>query len=591
MQHTITNETLYKMFITGAKSVMNEKNDLNKINVFPVADGDTGTNLNALMSAIIEKAELKETPYETMKSISDAAIYGARGNSGIIFAQYIVGMTKDMIHESVLTLEHLSKMFANAVKSAYQAISNPVEGTMITLMRALSNAIDHLKNKDVIEAFEASSLILDQELKETPEKLEVLKKNNVVDAGAKGFYHFFLGFVSALKNEDVDIVVQQKIEYQSDVHDDVSEKPLKNRYCTEAYIKGDALNAENIREKISQLGDSIVVAGYESALKIHIHTDVPNRFFETIESHGQIIEQKVDDMFKQYETVHERKYPIALITDSIADLPSVFVDQEQIHQIPITLFINDVAYFDKLTIKNERLYQIMDDYKVYPTSAQPNLKVVENYLSFITSYYDEIIIMNVSSKMSGTYGVFEKAAASFPDKKILLVDTKQNSGAEGLMVHEVALWIKAGLTFNQIKEKLDGLSLRTKILVSVPTLKYMVRSGRLKKVTGMIGKVMNLKPVISIDAHGEGIIFDKAFSQKMSYQKIVKHIKEVQKNEGILKYSIVHAKSEYWLPIYEKALTEIIGKAPEYVCEISTVVAMNAGIGSLAVAYIKGENK
>jgi uncharacterized protein len=589
MELTISNEKLYQMFITGARSVINEKNDLNKINVFPVADGDTGTNLSSMMIAIIENAKMGETPYETMQSISEAALRGARGNSGIIFAQYICGMAESLAASAHLTLDAFSKMISGAVKYAYEAISHPVEGTMITLMKAWAIAVEHLKpaSSDVADLMSKSSETVKAELELTPEKLEILKRNKVVDAGAKGFYHFVLGFVAALKDEEIEMKEQKPIDFKVEDHKHGEEKPTQNRFCTEAYLKGEGINLDILKRKLAPLGDSLVVAGHGQAVRVHIHTDQPDVVFQTLEEYGTIAEQKVDDMLKQYEVANERKYKIALLTDTIADLPQSFVDEHQIHQYPINLMINNVQYFDKITIKNERLYHLMDNYEVYPTSSQPNLKMVENYLSFITTYYDEVIILTVSSKMSGTHSVFEKAASLFNDKKIKVFDTKQNSGAEGLMVHQTALWIKEGKSFDEVVANLENLLPKTKILVSVPTLKYMVRSGRLSKVGGIAGKIMNLKPVISIDATGTGEIFAKALSQKSSFKKIMAHIKHVHETYGIEVYNIVHAKAINDLEKYEQKLFEITGQKPLYISEISTVVAMNAGVGSIAVSYIR----
>ncbi|MFU8792729.1 MAG: DAK2 domain-containing protein [Acholeplasmataceae bacterium] len=589
MELTISNEKLYQMFIMGARSVINEKNELNKINVFPVADGDTGTNLSSMMLAIIEKAHLGTTHHETMQSISDAALLGARGNSGIIFAQYICGMAESLAKSASLTVDAFSTMITNAVKYAYNAISNPVEGTMITLMKAWAHAVDHLKSKstDVTDLIKQSSEHVKAELDLTPEKLEILKRNKVVDAGAKGFYHFVLGFVAALKDEEIEMSEQKPIEFKVEDHKHGEERPEKNRFCTEAYLKGEDINIDILKRKLSPLGDSLVVAGYAQAVRVHIHTDTPEKVFELLDEYGLITEQKVDDMLKQYEVANARKYKIALLTDTIADLPQSFVDEHQIHQYPINLMINNVQYFDKVTIKNERLYYLMDNYEVYPTSSQPNLKMVENYLSFLTTYYDEILILAVSSKMSGTYSVFEKAASLFNDKKIKVIDTLQNSGAEGLLVYHTALWIKEGLPFETIVSNIEDAIKRSKILVSVPTLKYMVRSGRLSKVGGFAGKVLNLKPVISIDETGTGVIFVKALSQKSSYKKIMAHIKKINDTYGIESYNIVHAKATEDLVKYQQSLKEITGKDPVYVTEISAVVAMNAGVGSIAVSYIR----
>lgn len=585
----LTNELIYKSFIIGAKNVIQEKNSLNAINVFPVPDGDTGSNLASMMTSIIERSILGETSEETIQSIADAAIIGARGNSGIIFAQYIHGFSKG-VKQNTLDTDTFVENATNAADYAYQSISKPVEGTMITVMRTWANALREFKNAasnflDLLNhAFESAK----EELARTPEKLAVLKENKVVDAGAKGFVHFIEGFVKALKGEDVEI--HTEVENINELHVEHLEDSL-HRYCTEALLRGTNLDLELMKKELQQHGDSLVVAGSERTARVHIHTDHPDEVFAYLASMSRISEQKVDDMKRQFEAANHRKYPIAIVTDSIADLPDEFIDQYQIHQFPISLLINDTTYYDKVTIRSERFYGMMDSLKVYPTSSQPNAKSLENFFSFLTTYYKEIVVLTVSKEMSGTFQAFSEAASKFSDAKIHVINTKQNSGAEGLLVLKTAELIKAGKSYDEVIAEVEKLREQTKILVSVKTLKYMVRSGRVSKVTGIAGKIMNLKPVISIDSDGKGIIFDKGLSIKSSNKKIYKHVQEIQETYGIESYAIVHANAWDRAKDYEDVYTSLIGKKPAYVMDISTVVAMSAGIGTVAIAYIRNGDK
>lgn len=581
---TLTNELIYQSFMVGAKNVISEKNGLNAINVFPVPDGDTGTNLASMMSAILERAKLGNTLSETMQSIVDAAIVGARGNSGIIFASYINGFAEGL-KTNEPNLDSLIETSEKAYSYAYQAISKPVEGTMITVMRAWAHALNEFKRatNNAIELFMQAFEVLKQELANTPEKLAVLKENHVVDAGAKGFVHFIEGFIKAFKGEDVVITEHDAVD---EIHVDHLEDS-QFRYCTEALIRGENLDLEAVREKLQPLGDSLVVAGSSKTIRIHIHTDQPAEVFRYLDGVARISEQKVDDMRRQFEAVNHRKYDIALVTDSIADLPSEMIDHYQIHQIPINLKINESDYLDKVTIQSSRFYEMMDELKVYPTSAQPNVKSLENFFSFLTTYYKDVIVITVSEKMSGTYNSFVEAAKKFKDKNIQIINSKQNSGAEGLLVLKAAQLIEQGLPIDQITEKISSLTSKSKILVSVKVLKYMVRSGRLTKVSGTIANLMHLKPVISIDEDGAGIIFAKALSVDSANKKIYQHIKEIVETKGIETYAIVHANANDRALEYQKMYEKLIGFPPAYVMDISTVVAMNAGIGTVAIAYIR----
>jgi len=456
---------------------------------------------------------------------------------------------------------------------------------MITVMRTWAHALNEFKKatNNAIELFMQAFEVLKQELANTPEKLAVLKENHVVDAGAKGFVHFIEGFIKAFKGEDVVITEHDAVE---EIHVDHLEDS-QFRYCTEALIRGENLDLEGVREKLLPLGDSLVVAGSSKTIRIHIHTDQPAEVFKYLDGVARISEQKVDDMKRQFEAVNHKKYNIALVTDSIADLPAEMIDHYQIHQIPINLKINDSDYLDKVTIQSSRFYEMMDELKVYPSSAQPNVKSLENFFSFLTTYYKDIIVVTVSEKMSGTYNSFVEASKKFKDANIQIVNSKQNSGAEGLLVLKTAQLIEQGLPIDQITEKIASLTAKSKILVSVKVLKYMVKSGRLTKVSGTIANLMHLKPVISIDEDGAGIIFAKALSVESANKKIYQHMKEMVETHGIDTYAIVHANANDRALEYQRIYEKLIGFPPVYVMDISTVVAMNAGIGTVAIAYIR----
>ncbi len=588
---TLDRERFYRSFMAGAKEVIRHKDNLNDINVFPVADGDTGSNLASLMRTILQESRLDETNAKTLKSIADAALYGARGNSGIIFAQYVNGLLAGLYDKEEITLEDFTASIEAAVPHAYEAVETPVEGTMITLMRDFAKSMKGLKAnfKDFSEALGGAYEHLKTSLQKTKETMKRLRDKDVVDAGAKGFVHFVEGFMMYVKTgEDVGgDAFEQTITMKKTDHPDFAKET--HRYCTEALVVGKDLPRKKIKNRMKDLGDSLVVAGNEDTVRLHIHTDRPQDVFYRLRPYGTIHEQKVDDMKKQHDIVHNRKQKIALVTDSIADLPSRYVDEKQIHMIPINLMIENSNYYDKLTISSKNFYRFMDELPTYPKSSQPNQKQIENFYSFLSSYYDEILVLSVSKKMSGTFNVFRQAAETLNDSKtkIAVVDTRQNSGAEGLLVMKAQEWIEEGRSLQEVKEGIEALRDKTRILVSVKTLKYMVRSGRVNKATGIIGKMMNLKPVISIDEEGEGIIFDKALSLKKATKKIEAHVGRIAAKQGIERYAIVHANAPERAKEYETLFTEKLGKRPLYTMDISTVVAMNAGIGTVAIAYIE----
>ena len=587
----LDSEKLYYSFVSGAQEVIKNKNNLNEINVFPVADGDTGSNLSSTMHAIILEAKISGSVKETMSSIADAALTGARGNSGIIIAQYINGIFLSLMDEEMITIPSFAETVKKAVPYAYQAISDPVEGTIITVIREWADAVYSHRDLSATfsELFSKSLVTANKSLEATTSRLKVLQDSRVVDSGAKGFVYFLQGFATFLRTGKVDLEVSDEpvdLAFNEElIH---SQGEIHHRYCTEALLSGDAIDLEALKAELALYGDSLIVAGNDHKARIHIHANAPEQVFQVLRKKGVILQQKADDMVRQNESAFDRKYATALITDSIADIPQTMLDRYQVHMLPLNLNFDNTSYLDKVTMTPELFYPLLEEAIEYPKSSQPNPIVVEKYLETVLSHYDKVIILTVAKEQSGTNSVFQNAVSKklHQGKKIAVIDSKRNSGAEGLLVMKAAEMIAAETPFDEIVGAIERLRDRTNIFVSVNNLKYMVRSGRLSKVSGMAAMTINLKPVVSIDAEGKGSIAEKAFSEKGHEKKLFRLLEKVNAQEKISRYAIVHANNPEKAEAYRKRSVVLLGKEPEYIMNISTIVGMSAGVGTVAISYM-----
>ena len=587
----LDSEKLYYSFVSSAQEVIKNKNNLNEINVFPVADGDTGSNLSSTMHAIILEAKISGSVKETMSSIADAALTGARGNSGIIIAQYINGIFLSLMDEEMITIPSFAETVKKAVPYAYQAISDPVEGTIITVIREWADAVYSHRDLSATfsELFSKSLVTANKSLEATTSRLKVLQDSRVVDSGAKGFVYFLQGFATFLRTGKVDLEVSDEpvdLAFNEElIH---SQGEIHHRYCTEALLSGDAIDLEALKAELALYGDSLIVAGNDHKARIHIHANAPEQVFQVLRKKGVILQQKADDMVRQNESAFDRKYATALITDSIADIPQTMLDRYQVHMLPLNLNFDNTSYLDKVTMTPELFYPLLEEAIEYPKSSQPNPIVVEKYLETVLSHYDKVIILTVAKEQSGTNSVFQNAVSKklHQGKKIAVIDSKRNSGAEGLLVMKAAEMIAAETPFDEIVGAIERLRDRTNIFVSVNNLKYMVRSGRLSKVSGMAAMTINLKPVVSIDAEGKGSIAEKAFSEKGNEKKLFRLLEKVNAQEKISRYAIVHANNPEKAEAYRKRSVVLLGKEPEYIMNISTIVGMSAGVGTVAISYM-----
>jgi len=572
MQITLINGiSLYNAMISGAKRIINERKVLNKINVFPIADGDTGNNMAYMMERIILDAKPSEDVSSTIESIANAAITGSRGNSGIIFSEYLNGIYESLKGKATIYLSEFHNAIINGINQAYKAIVNPIEGTILTVMR---KAFDiNIEEIDFNEYFKETYAKARVALEETTNELEVLKINKVVDAGAQGLTVFLDGMNHYFETgESVEY-----IEIENDFEEIIHVMDLDARYCTEALLTNVNVSSDEIREVFKSYGTSLIVSGRKERMRMHIHTNEPDQIFMKLRGYGLILEQKVDDMIRQQQALTVNHPRTAIVTDTIADIPLDIADKYNIHLIPMNLLVDGVSYIDKITITTDTFYEMLDTAESF-SSAQPDKITIERNLDFLSDHYDHIIVLTVASKLSGTHNAINQYAKNNP--KIILFDTLQNSGAQGLIVYQVAQMIASNESMETIVNKIPDLIKKTKIYVSVKTLKYMVKLGRVSKVTGLVAKIANLKPVISLGKEGEGIIRCKALSLRGNVRQIMR----LAKQAPVESYVLVHSHAEKRALALAKKLEEALGMKPEYITQISPIVAMNAGIGAIAVA-------
>jgi len=585
---------LYYSFLAGAQRIFDNQELLNKINVFPVADADTGTNLVSTMRAIINTSIPTNNLKQTADAIANAALIGARGNSGIIFAQFLYGFSNEIKVGQRVNVNSFAGILVESIKYAYEAIANPVEGTMITVMREWVEHIDKVKYKfdDFKNLISESIHTARISLKETTEKLEVLKKAKVVDSGAKGFVVFLEGMIDFFNHGEVKKILPARniIKVQSVEAELISHEEINFRYCTEAMLEGEKLDKKLILQKINEMGDSLVIAGSPSKLRIHIHTDDPANLFEEIFKYGDITYQKVDDMVMQNQVMTNRLAPIAIVTDSTCDLPDELIQKYQINVVPLTLHIGDSYYLDRVTLKAEKFYKMFPNLRKNPTTAQPTFELFSNKFSFLSSHYDSIIAVQLSSAMSGTFSNSQKAAKTIglqTKTDITVIDSKRLTAGLGLVVLRLAIAIDSGkYNHEQLINLTQNWIGKSEIFVSVKSLKYIARSGRVNPLKGFIGNLLNLKPIISVDKDGKSVLMEKSFTEEGSKKNLLKHALKIAANNQIWGYAITHADNLTTAEQYAKELTGIFNKEPLFIREASPVLGANTGPGIVAVSIL-----
>ncbi|NLK64455.1 MAG: DAK2 domain-containing protein [Tissierellia bacterium] len=302
----IDNVRFKKMLLGAAVNLENNKTIVDSLNVFPVPDGDTGTNMNLTVQAAVK--EINSLSESTITALSSAAangsLMGARGNSGVILSQLFRGMSKGLIGANQIDCKTIAESLKSASDTAYKAVMRPVEGTMLTVARETAEKAmaTYAEYEDVISFFESLIKQAKDTLARTPEMLSVLKQADVVDAGGKGLIFLLEGALAALKGAEIKQEIKEEAVIDTEVELDEfsSEDEIIFTYCTEFIIKNPKKTAEEFLSKIYDKGDSIVCVGNENIIKTHIHTNNPGQILAIAVKYGELTDIKIDNMKEQF---------------------------------------------------------------------------------------------------------------------------------------------------------------------------------------------------------------------------------------------------------------------------------------------------
>ena len=330
---TINARMLQQMFLSGAATLESNKEKINDLNVFPVPDGDTGTNMTlTIMSAAKEVSAIANPTMENLaKAISTGSLRGARGNSGVILSQLLRGFTKEMSQVKEITVKTLAVATSRATETAYKAVMKPKEGTILTVAKGVSDKAAEIADT-VTDIEEALSVIIDyaeEVLAKTPDMLPVLKEAGVVDSGGQGLVVVLRGLYDALTGKVTDFTITEpNAEFKAGSSMPgkgaaIDNADIKFGYCTEFIIMLEKPFDENteaeFKKFLSSIGDSIVCVNLDDIVKVHVHTNHPGQAFEKGLEYGQLTKMKVDNMREEHnqKVIAQSEYQSAVAADAM----------------------------------------------------------------------------------------------------------------------------------------------------------------------------------------------------------------------------------------------------------------------------------
>ncbi|MDM6170064.1 fatty acid kinase catalytic subunit FakA [Staphylococcus aureus] len=483
------------MIIQGAQNLSNNADLVDSLNVYPVPDGDTGTNMNLTMTSGREEVEnnLSKNIGELGKTFSKGLLMGARGNSGVILSQLFRGFCKNIESESEINSKLLAESFQAGVETAYKAVMKPVEGTILTVAKdAAQAAVEKANNtEDCIELMEYIIVKANESLENTPNLLAVLKEVGVVDSGGKGLLCVYEGFLKALKGEKVEAKVA-KIDKDEFVHDEhdfhgvINTEDIIYGYCTEMMVRfgknKKAFDEQEFRQDMSQFGDSLLVINDEEIVKVHVHTEHPGKVFNYGQQYGELIKLKVENMREQHREVirkeqHTAKPKMETVETAIITISMGEGISEIFKSMGATHIISGGQTMNPST---EDIVKVIEQSKCKRAIILPNNKNILMASEQAESIVDaEAVVIPTKSIPQGISALFQyDVDATLEENKAQMADSVNN--------------VKSGsLTYAVRDTKIDGVEIKKDAFMGLIEDKIVSsQSDQLTTVTELLNEML-----------------------------------------------------------------------------------------------------
>jgi len=494
-------QLLQRCLTAGLQRLIDQREYLNRINVFPVPDGDTGNNL-AHAAAAGQQALIgneSNAAGVVLAELATAVLDAAQGNSGALLAQFLQGFADSGATCGQLDTKNFAEALAKAADATRQALDNPREGTIISVIDACAVAGNsHADCGDFMILLPAIRDAAVTALAATTTQLRVLQDAGVVDAGAAGYSAFIEGWTDYLLSGSASSLAA--IPRAPEIFDPPAAHAiddLRFRFCTECMLAGPALDAARVRNTLHALGDSIVVAGSSQRLRIHIHTDEPEKVFRQIEEFGEVQGTKADDMLGQAKSLARHNRTVAIVTDSAADLPDALITELDIHVVPLRITFGSHSYLDKIGMGPAEFNAALQTSTEQPGTSQPTQGDLRRMYDFLLTHFREVLSINLGSKLSGTYQAAVAAAAALPGgERIQVMDSANVSAGQGLIVKRAAELAAAGVHGAALQAAVQHEIESVRTFALVTDLGNAVRGGRLHPLVKRIADWLRLTPVL-----------------------------------------------------------------------------------------------
>ena len=586
--------------------VQRHRADLNRINVFPVPDGDTGTNLALTVSSIADRLRRSTEPSVSVvaRAAAEAGVLGARGNCGMILSHFLLGFSDAVGDRVRLSVAEFGAALGAATEHVYRALEKPVEGTIITVMRAVSDEAGRLQDSDFVVLFERLLVRAREALASTPDLLPALKGAGVVDAGAKGFFHLLEGISSYLAGDPL-VPLEEMPEYDAEpafAGAASVEYPAESevyRFCTEALVRGPSLpDSDAVRAFLRDRGDSLVVIRTSDILKVHVHTDVPEEVFAYLRTLGSLVTHKAEDMQAQHAVVERAaagghmklaRRPVSIVADTACDLPDEVVRAHGIHLVPLSLVYENRVLRDRFDITAEEFAEQLKA-GAHPSTSQPPPAAFQEAYRRAAEEGEAVVGVIFSSGLSGTFASAQAAAKQrgADEVPVHLWDSRGGSIMAGLLVLKAVELGEAGWEPERIVAELERIRKRSGFFIALDTFERAVASGRVGRGRAWLGGLLDIKPVLDVDPSGKLAPIDRVRGRKQVFPKMLEILeRKVPSDVRKVRFGVMHIAAP---EIVDEVCDEIrrrYGRDVEILAVAGTpIIGTHAGEGAWGIGYM-----
>lgn len=575
---------LRRALLAAADYVSAHRAELDRINLFPVADGDTGTNLALTMQSVADAVRPVESGSvgEVAHVAAEASVLGARGNSGMLVAHFLLGFSRSLGRRLRAGTREIADALEAASSSLTRAVDRPVEGTILTVARDTAQAAlaGAETRRDLYEWLREVKAAAHRSLQRTREMLPVLREAGVVDAGAKGFVGLLEGTLRYIEgrplSEGAEPAAGPRPSGRAVGRDE-------GRYCTQVALRGAEVPGDDeLRDRVRDLGTSLLVVRAGQVAKVHIHADDPDAVEARLTGVGEVVSLRVEDT--RPDAPARR---VAVVTDSSADLPREWAREHGVELVPLEVVIGDTSYRDGEEIGPEDLLAVLrdPDGPVPTTSQAPPGAFAEAFRRCLDRGSEEVLGIFLSGAVSGTLGSARTAARQVDEERIQVVDSRSGSLGLGMLVLRAVELLDEGGGREEVAREVERVRDRSNVLFTVKDLDGLLRSGRVSRGRAWLGNLLGLRPVLKLDPEGHVVPHARARGGAGAKEAIFAAVDEAVAGARRYRIGVVHAG----VPDLAGRLAEEVRRRwnpVEVLCEpLTAVISVHTGAGAWGLCY------